>query len=67
MAIAPSITNTLSGGQYTITANSRHWANSGLMLGQRLRRWASVKQALVQPLVSAEFATLTKLYKYKLC
>ena len=34
-------------------ANTRHWANVGLMLGQRRRRWTNIKPILVQCLVFA--------------
>ena len=35
------------------SANSQITANADLMLGQRLRRWPSIKPALVQPPVFA--------------
>ena len=31
-----------------IPANMRRWADAGLLLGQRRRRWANSKPALVQ-------------------
>ena len=34
-----------------LKANSRCWVNAALMLGQRSKRWASIKTALVQRLV----------------
>ena len=34
-----------------ITANMRRWTNTGLMLAQRRRRWASINPELVQRLV----------------
>ena len=37
------------------SANTRHWTNVGLMLGQRRRRWANIKPTLVQWVVFAGF------------
>ena len=34
-------------------AGTRDWTDVGLMLDQRLRRWANIKPALVQPIALA--------------
>ena len=36
---------------YSFPANTIHWANAGLMLAQRRRRWANIKPALAQCIV----------------
>ena len=36
-------------------ANTRRWTSAGVMLAQRLRRWANITSALVQRLVFAGF------------
>ena len=36
-----------------IPANTTHWSNVGLMLGQRRRRWANIKPTLFQSVVFA--------------
>ena len=36
-----------------IPANARRWANAGLMLVQRRRRWTNIKPALIQRFMSA--------------
>ena len=46
--------NTLA---HHIPANTRHWTNVCLMLGQRRRRWANIKPTLVQRLVFAGILT----------
>ena len=43
----------------SLFSNSRRWTNAGLMLGQRRRRWPSIKPALVQSLVWYEILTRT--------
>ena len=30
-------------GRHRVPANTKHWANVGLMLDHRLRRWANIK------------------------
>ena len=42
-----------------IPANTTHWNNIGLMLGQRRRRWAKIKPTLFQWVVFDEIKTWT--------
>ena len=36
---------------HTLTRHTKRWTNVGLMLGQRRRRWAIIKAALIQRVV----------------
>ena len=43
-------------------ANIRHWANAGLLVGQRRRRWANSKPTLAQRLMFAGIVVLNRPY-----
>ena len=47
-----------------VSANTRRCANAGLMLDQRRRRWANIKPALAQSLVSTGISCIVQVLNY---